>query len=204
MQDLTETQKKLLEVGKREFLEKGFKNASLRDIVKKAGFTLGAFYGYYPNKEALFCALVEKPAQELLNYYFSMCEKFKELPILEQIKQLGDVPKEGMHWSIEHIYDNFDAFKLVLCCSSGTKYESYIDKIVEVETASTYSFIDRIKSESENYLHIDEDLVHILSNSMFSGMFEIVVHDMPKSRAKEYVHTLHEFFVAGWQKILRL
>ncbi|MCY6960083.1 TetR/AcrR family transcriptional regulator [Clostridium brassicae] len=204
MQSLTETQKKLLEVGKREFLEKGFKNASLRDIVKKAGFTLGAFYGYYTNKEALFCALVEKPAQELLNYYFSILQKFKELSIVEQINHLGDASQEGMDWTIEHIYDNFDAFKLILCCSSGTEYENYIDKIVEIETASTYSFIDMIKSTGDSYLHIDEDLVHILSNAMFSGLFEIVVHDMPKVRATQYVYTLHEFFVAGWQKILRL
>ena len=30
-----------------EFLEKGFKSASLRNIVKTAGVTTGALYGYY-------------------------------------------------------------------------------------------------------------------------------------------------------------
>ena len=45
--ELTDTQRRILEVGKREFLEKGFKDASLRSIVKEAGFTQGAFYGYY-------------------------------------------------------------------------------------------------------------------------------------------------------------
>ena len=30
-----------------EFLEKGFQGASLRNIVKSAGVTTGAFYGYY-------------------------------------------------------------------------------------------------------------------------------------------------------------
>ena len=41
--ELTDTQKRILEVGKREFLEKGFKDASLRAIVKEAGFTKGPF-----------------------------------------------------------------------------------------------------------------------------------------------------------------
>ena len=36
-----------------EFLEKGFQSASLRNIVKIAGVTTGAFYGYYDSKEAL-------------------------------------------------------------------------------------------------------------------------------------------------------
>ena len=31
---------------KAEFLEKGYKDASLRNIVKSVGMTTGAFYGY--------------------------------------------------------------------------------------------------------------------------------------------------------------
>ena len=38
MVEYTETQRKILEAGKREFLAKGFKDASLRGIVKEAGF----------------------------------------------------------------------------------------------------------------------------------------------------------------------
>ena len=36
---ISETQRKILEIGKREFLDKGFKDASLRKIVAEAGFT---------------------------------------------------------------------------------------------------------------------------------------------------------------------
>ena len=43
MTRLSETQEKILAVGKVEFLAHGFKGASLRAIVKKAGFTQGAF-----------------------------------------------------------------------------------------------------------------------------------------------------------------
>jgi len=34
-------------------LEKDFNSASLRNIVKTAGVTTGAFYGYFSGKEAL-------------------------------------------------------------------------------------------------------------------------------------------------------
>ncbi|MFR4773937.1 MAG: TetR/AcrR family transcriptional regulator [Ruminococcus sp.] len=47
----TGTQTRILAAAKTEFLEKGFRNASLRTIVKLAGVTTGAFYGYY----SLFC-----------------------------------------------------------------------------------------------------------------------------------------------------
>ena len=38
---------KMLEAAKAEYLQKGFKSASLRNIVKTAGVTTGVFYGYY-------------------------------------------------------------------------------------------------------------------------------------------------------------
>ena len=39
---------------KAEFLEKGYKDASLRNIVKSVGMTTGAFYGYYKKAKKNF------------------------------------------------------------------------------------------------------------------------------------------------------
>lgn len=66
MTECSATQNKILEIGKKEFLAKGFRGASLRGIVKEAGFTQGAFYGYYPDKTALFEALVSEPVDNSL------------------------------------------------------------------------------------------------------------------------------------------
>ena len=52
-----------------EFLDKGFQGASLRQIVKNAGVTTGAFYGYFSSKEALFNALVEPHAAALMGKF---------------------------------------------------------------------------------------------------------------------------------------
>ena len=41
-----------------EFSEKGFLGASLRQIVKNAGVTTGAFYGYFSRKEGLVGSIV--------------------------------------------------------------------------------------------------------------------------------------------------
>ena len=66
---ISATQQKILEVGKQEFLTKGFKDASLRKIVAEAGFSKGAFYGYYPDKAALFEALVSEAADGLIEQF---------------------------------------------------------------------------------------------------------------------------------------
>ena len=48
----TATLEKIQEAALTEFLDKGFQGASLRQIVKNAGVTTGAFYGYFSSKEA--------------------------------------------------------------------------------------------------------------------------------------------------------
>ena len=49
----TATLEKIQQAAMEEFAEKGFLGASLRQIVKHAGVTTGAFYGYFSSKEAL-------------------------------------------------------------------------------------------------------------------------------------------------------
>ena len=44
----------LFRCGKELFGRKGFKDTSIADITKMAGFAVGTFYNYYPSKEKLF------------------------------------------------------------------------------------------------------------------------------------------------------
>ena len=60
------TLEKIHAAAKEEFLEKGFLSASLRNIVKTAGVTTGAFYGYFSSKEALFASIVEPHAAAVM------------------------------------------------------------------------------------------------------------------------------------------
>lgn len=52
------TQRKLLDASAIEFGEKGFHEASVSSITRRAGVALGSFYTYFESKDALFRALV--------------------------------------------------------------------------------------------------------------------------------------------------
>lgn len=52
------TQAKLLEAAEGEFGERGFHEASIAEITRRAGVALGTFYVYFDSKEAVFRALV--------------------------------------------------------------------------------------------------------------------------------------------------
>ena len=70
---MSETEQTTLErihaAAKDAVMEYGFKSASLRSVVKTAGVTLGAFYGYYNSKEELFEALVGEQYNHMMDCY---------------------------------------------------------------------------------------------------------------------------------------
>lgn len=187
---------------KTEFLEKGFKSASLRNIVKKAGVTTGAFYGYYKSKEELFEALVEEQYNTCMTRYRETQEAFTRLSPEEQRSNMDDISGECMEWMMEYAYENKDIFKLILCCSQGTKYENMIHDMVEIEVEATHNFADVLKKMGGREYKIDSQLEHMLASGMFASFFEMIIHDVPRENAEKYVRDLRTFYTAGWQKIM--
>lgn len=192
------------EAGKQEFLAVGFQKASMRSIAKAAGATTGAVYKYFSDKEALFDSLVANAAEQLEMQYRAEQQDFWDLDIQHQVEDLDKLASGGQGWIIEHIYDHFEAFKLICCCSAGTAYECYIDKLVQIEVDASFAFIEGLKENGHKVREIDGELIHIVSNALFSGIFETVVHDMPREKAREYVESLYSFYEAGWFKLLGL
>ena len=124
----------ILSAAMQEFLEKGFKSASLRNIVKTAGVTTGAFYGYFKSKEELFEALTGKHYDYFMGCFKKAQNDFACLPFEEQPKQLSDISGECMHDMLLYALEHIKEFKLILCKSEGTRFESMIDEMVEIET----------------------------------------------------------------------
>lgn len=90
------TLQKIHAIATEEFLEKGFHGASLREIVKKAEVTTGAFYGYYKSKEELFSALVKTHADYILNYFKEQVARFMALPKNQWAENMADYSKNCM------------------------------------------------------------------------------------------------------------
>ena len=83
------TLERIQEAAMTEFLDKGFLGASLRQIVKNAGVTTGAFYGYFSSKEALFASIVEPHAKALMGRFMEAQTSFAELPEEQQPDHMG-------------------------------------------------------------------------------------------------------------------
>jgi len=63
--DAASTESKLLESALALFSERGYRGASIREIIERAGVTRPVLYYYFKNKEDLFCRLVESSFADL-------------------------------------------------------------------------------------------------------------------------------------------
>lgn len=198
------TQEKIIDIAKREFLKKGFKDASLRGIVKEAGFTQGAFYGYYKDKESLFIAIVSEVADGLIEKFMKAQEAHFELIEHDKTKNSRELSTGYLREFVDYIYDNFDIFKLVICCADGTRYQNYIHDLVELEVDVAEKYYGILKDMGKLEGSVSRNLHHMIKSAYFTAVFETVVHDMSRSEAEEYIRDLSVFFNAGWEGILKI
>ena len=198
----TATLEKIQQAALAEFLDKGFLGASLRQIVKNAGVTTGAFYGYFSSKEALFNAIVEPHAAALMGRVMEAQTTFAELPEKEQPEHMGLESGRCVDWMVDYICAHREPVKLLLCCAEGTSYEHFVHNMVEAEVEYTQRYMEVLRRLGRDIPVLDKSLCHIIASGMFNGIFEIVVHDMPRDQAMRDVDQLRAFYTAGWSKLM--
>lgn len=88
-----QTRDYLLEAAARVFAERGFHGASLDEVAAAAGFTKGAVYSNFKNKEDLFLALLEANQQ-------------REMDALHATMEASDVPPEARLSDFAHLIGN--------------------------------------------------------------------------------------------------
>lgn len=184
-----QTRKRILKKAETEFLECGFLGANLRSIASKAKVTTGALYNHFKNKEVLFDSLVKEVSEEFYKTFKSKHLASTELDMLEEQSE------EGTDWMLNYVYDNFNVFKLIYCCSDGSSYVGYVDKLIEVEE-STYR-----KTITCNSSKNDLFFIHVVSSMSIHNLFEVVEHDLSRSDAIEYMEKIKRYHFAAWNEL---
>lgn len=196
------TLEKIQQAALTEFLDKGFLSASLRQIVKNAGVTTGAFYGYFSCKEALFASIVEPHAAALMGRFMEAQTSFAGRPEAEQPEHMGEDSESCLDWMVDYICQNREPVKLLLCRAEGTGYESFVHNMVGVEVEYTLRYMEVLRRLGRRVPTLSRSLCHIIASGMFNGLFEVVIHDMPYEQALRDVKQLRAFYTAGWLELV--
>ncbi len=192
---------RILECATAEFLEKGFKDASLRVIAAHANTSTNSIYVRFQDKEGLFRTIVEPVVDEMKKRILEIQETFHSFDSETQRNTMGTYTAKGMDDIIDYIYANFDVFRLLLDAAYGTRFQNFVDELTEIEVEYTYKYMEVIGCESVKSGLITEEFMHIVTNAFFNGMFEVVRHKMSKDNAKKYIKLLEKYHMAGFETI---
>lgn len=191
----------VLACAKKEFLEKGFQEASLRTIAQQAGTSTGSIYTRFRDKQGLFESIVQPAAGELKHMFVEIQQTFHSFDEAAQRAEMGRYTAHHMEEMLDCIYTHFDEFRLLLTASGGTRFQHFVDELVAIEVDYTYKYMEVIGCESVKKGLVTEDFIHIVVTAYFNGMFEVVRHGMSRKEAGRYIRLLNRYHMAGFETI---
>lgn len=85
----------LIEATARILVREGFDKASTNRIAEKAGVSIGSLYQYYPSKEALVAAVIDRHNQDLMTVVRGAFAEIARLPVEKAVRRLVAVAIEA-------------------------------------------------------------------------------------------------------------
>ncbi len=194
--------KVILEVAHSEFMEKGFKDTSMRTIALKAGVVLSNIYNYFRNKDEIFREVLSN----LLNAIDStMGEHNSPDYINTDIFCSDEYMRSQIDMFVELVEKHKENFKLLLFKSAGSSLENFRNEITDKHTKIGVEYIALMK---EKYPEINGEIsrffIHTMSSWWISIIAELVMHDLSHDALEDFIREYMEFGTAGWKKVMRV
>lgn len=197
-----ETKKKILDSAMAEFLDKGFMNASLRTIASNAGLTTGAMYRHFKDKDALFCALVDD-AIAFATKAVMMADSAHHMD-LDNLGTEEHFEEENRQTNelLNYIFDNFDAFTLLLTKGAGSTHEHFQEEICDLYTKNCEQTFNMMFRKQISTKKIDKMTTHFIASTVINAFMEIITHKMTKKAAFQYIENIVAFTRYGMMHMI--
>ncbi len=199
MQILKDNIKKaILDEAEKEFLEKGFGDASLRTIASKVGISVSTIYSYYKNKDELMTAVCQPfvdAANELTISHHSADTNIDDmLNPKAQLQTAKDMISMVMQYR--------DIIRLILFRSEGSTMNHFRDDYTDKTTAHILWFFGKMKMK---YPQINTDIsyffIHANCAWMLSIIGEIVSHDLSDDEINKFAKDYVQYSTTGWASL---
>ena len=198
IRDKASHHEKIIAAAWEEFLTYGFADASMRRIADAAGMSAAGLYKHFPSKEDMFAALVEPACRGLMELYRKEETQETEALQREEITQKWESGGEAS-MTMAYIYDHLDAFRLLICKSAGTRYETFLHDLAIEEEKTTITMMEMLKKQGKKINEIRPEEFHLLVTANVNAVFQAVEHGFTREAAMHYADTMDVFFPRAWQ-----
>lgn len=191
-----EVKNAIIQVGLKEFLDKGYEKASIRQIVKKAGTTIGNFYNYFKNKEALFDEIVGEE-YNLFIYFINNHDKVERPDYLWNEKDPA-IWRIVLGKLIDQMIPHFgDGLLLILNSSQGTKYESSKQHLIDIVKNHFIEHLEKLNNHDISY-----DFAEIIAIQLVEGLVVVMKKSKDPESRRENLMNYILFYMIGTMGII--
>jgi len=152
---MSDTKAHILMVSLKLFLQKNFKEVTMKEIVKETGLSKGAFYHYFESKEQLFYEIIDYffsaileydfkqlPADSLYHFYHANAEQLNNLRFQFLVKDKGqgeDFINLNFFALLFDAFKMFPEFRLKMEAYHEKEMNAWIDVIHQSRTSGEIS-----------------------------------------------------------------
>lgn len=171
-QVLKESQRiNILNAAKKELLEKGYRDVSMRHIAAMAHMTVGNLYRYYQSKDALIQAIVSPAIQRIDDIVQTITQQ--RISLFTQSENVGlsikDITKilDSLADDLVSLHREYRDEMMILMLNSEVKIklEDWLAHLIQVVVTENRKFDDSVN-------HYASILSKMMAASIFSGMQE--------------------------------
>ena len=194
--DKSVTNAKILTCMREEFLTYGYEKASLNRIARKVGITTAGLYKHFNGKEDMFGFLVKDTLDDL--------EHLQKAGLEDMNSDASGIDPFGDEWIkqlVDFIYDHFEGMKLLICYSTGSRYESFEEDLIRSEEESNKQYAQLLKDSGHSVRTLTDMQWHLLSTEYVHLLFEMVRHDLSKNEAIKHMDFVKSLLYPGWKEI---
>ncbi len=174
---------RILDVGKEEYLENGFRGGNIKTIADKAGVPVGNLYRYFDGKSGLLDAIVEPVYNEIPEVINKLANLFISQNYLEF--------KTIMPLIVDNVIKLFDSYKAELLILAyrceKTRYDDFIDKIVATCKKLIIGYV-HVGTDEEQ-----EEFIGIISKSFVTTIFGMLKEGYDRERLTRLINKLMDF-----------
>ena len=191
-----ESRERLIECAKKEFLEKGFAKAALRNICAGAGLTTGAVYFLFKDKNGLLGAIVDEPLKQIQALMLKHFSEEQQEDFTTYQQRSGDHDQFAQDL-IGVMYDNYDAMRILLEKSQGSVYENIVDRFIET-TDRYYIELAQHYADAVPGKRVNQYMLHWFSHVQIEAFVHLLTHERDREKALRSIRTVIDFLVNGW------
>lgn len=186
---MKDTKEHILRISFGLFLQKSFKEVTMKEIVEKTGLSKGAFYHYFDSKEQIFIEIIHYAFDSLLNIDFAKLNRdslfafyhdyisYMNKTYASFINEL----KDGSSFDLNYYSLIFDAvrmfpdFKEKMIASNNTELESWIHTIQTAKATGEISSSMEDRQIANVFIHTNSG---IGMNNIMTGNSESTTKDL--------------------------